>query len=140
MKIKQLLPTIEKLSDSNSKMVQETTFNPFNITTDWTLNSNLSFGEMSDVFCQEMENILSKLEKSMTSMIPSVFDRVMDGYTFNMLESYYKNAGFIPKIMMDEILEQIYFAAKKSSYGSFLDDFPLDKFMYKQYYNMTHRS
>lgn len=140
MKIKQIQPTIERLSDSNSKMVQETAFNPFNITTDWALNSNLSFGEMSDVFCEEIESLLSKLEKSMTSMIPSVFDKVMDGYTFNMLESYYKNAGYIPKIIMDEILEQIYFAAKKSSYVRFLDDFPLDKFVYKQYYNMTHRS
>lgn len=140
MKIKQIQPTIERLSDSNSKMVQETAFNPFNITTDWALNSNLSFGEMSDVFCEEIESLLSKLEKSMTSMIPSVFDKVMDGYTFNILESYYKNAGYIPKIIMDEILEQIYFAAKKSSYGRFLDDFPLDKFVYKQYYNMTHRS
>ena len=65
-------------------------------------------------------------------------DTVLCGYSFNMIESYYKNGGYVPKIMMDEILSQIFKAAQKTSAGNILTESYYEKFRYKMYHDLTH--
>ena len=64
-------------------------------------------------------------------------EEAISGYVFNMMESYYKNAGFIPKAISDVIIEQIYEAVKQTKYSSYLQN--LEQFKYKTYWAFTHR-
>lgn len=118
-----------RLSDRYSQMVEATSFNPFKITTDVRANQGLRFGNLIDVFKRELEELLSH-------GIP--VDTVLCGYSFNMIESYYKNGGYVPKIMMDEILSQIFKAAQKTSAGNILTESYYEKFRYKMYHDLTH--
>lgn len=118
-----------RLNDRYSQMVEATSFNPFKITTDVRANQGLRFGNLIDVFKRELEELLSH-------GIP--VDTVLCGYSFNMIESYYKNGGYVPKIMMDEILSQIFKAAQKTSAGNILTESYYEKFRYKMYHDLTH--
>ena len=118
-----------RLSDRYSQMVEATSFNPFKITTNVRANQGLRFGNLIDVFKRELEELLSH-------GIP--VDTVLCGYSFKMIESYYKNGGYVPKIMMDEILSQIFKAAQKTSAGNILTESYYEKFRYKMYHDLTH--
>ena len=118
--------------DRYSEMIRSASFNPFNLTTDRRLNQNLEFGDMVPIFKREINSSFPTFEKAGMPI-----EDAISGYVFNMMESYYKNAGFIPKAIFDVIIEQIYEAVKQTKYSSYLQD--LDQFKYKTYWAYTHR-
>lgn len=118
--------------DRYSEMVRTATFNPFKLTVNPLLNKDLQFGNMISIF-----------KKELCSTVPIMIGNgysakeAIEAYTFNMIESYYNNAGFVPKAMSDVIFEQIYEAAKQTIYASHICS--LDDFKYKLYWTFTHQ-
>ena len=49
---------------------------------------------------------------------------IVGRYVFQMIESYYNSAGYVPKVCVDEIMEQIHRSVQGTPYASALG--PLD--------------
>lgn len=128
--------TDDSLNDKYSRMVENTSFNPFNITTNRSANQNLRFDDLTEVFTNELNDIFCNFSSSISM---EIFDQMLSRYTFNMIESYYKNAGFVPKKIMDMIIEQVFKAAGKTICRRFWNANEFENFRYKMYYSLTHR-
>lgn len=81
--------TDDSLNDKYSRMVENTSFNPFNITTDRNANQNLRFGDLTEVFTNELNDIFNNFGPSISM---EIFDQILSGYTFNIIESYYNSS------------------------------------------------
>ena len=119
--------------DRYSEMIRQTSFNPFRLTVAPLYNSGLQFGDMVDVFKNELE---ISIERSQMVGIPVT--EAFSGYLFNRIEDYFNNAGFVPKVIADTIIEQVYAALRKTKYSHRIID-SLDDVKYVMYYNLTHR-
>jgi hypothetical protein len=126
--MKEIIPKYKE--DRYSEMVRNTSFNPFNITTDPSLNCNLTFGDLTDVFEKEIIDHMSSLH----GIVPT--NQIINGYIFNLIESYYKNAGYVPKAAMDIIIEQVFDALQRTPYCIYKD---IDQFKYNIYWGFTHK-
>ncbi len=128
---------MERTDDRFSKMVKNATFNPFNITCDPRFENRNKLPDLRDVFTRELTNTYNRLVdfneanniKALTSMVT--------GYTFNLVESYYNNAGYVPKNTLDEILEQVYDAIQQTGFKALR--WSLDDFKYNCYYGYLNR-
>lgn len=118
--------------DKYSEMIRSTNFNPFRLTVEPSLNRNLRLGNMVDIFKQELEDTIKRMEG-----FGMPIDEIIGGYIFNMIESYYNNAGYVPKVIVDDIIEQIYTAIKKSRYAYSITD--ISEMKYRMYWNLTHQ-
>lgn len=124
------------VKDSYSEMVRNTSFNPFNISLNAEDNENVQMGDMTSVFKQELNTIFFRVQAELDLKF---FVQILTGYAFNLLESWYNNAGMVPKKAMDEILRQVYEACTETSQSKYLERFSLDDFKYHLYYNLTHK-
>lgn len=120
------------LNDRYAKMVEQTSFNPFNITINPTLQNNPALPNLQDVFKRELRQTLSD---------PQILHHIgekqaIKSYVFNMAESYYNNAGYIPKNTLDEIVRQIYDACKELGSSKFSN---LDELKYEVYYMLLNK-
>ena len=131
-------PKSDSLSDKYAAIVDSTSFNPFKITTNPSLNQNLRFGDLTEVFKKEIEQTIQNTEGLGLLDKSFFYNTVLKGYTFNLLESYFNKAGYIPKLIMDMILKQIYNAAKQTSKAHYLNDISFDDYCYDMYYTLTH--
>ena len=120
------------VEDKYSDFIRNTSFNPFKLTTDPILNSNLEFGNLVAIFKSELEDLLSKVVD-----LGLPIDYMICGYIFNMIESYYNNAGYVPKAAADSIIEQVYSAIKQTKYSGHINS--LDQLKYTMYWNLTHK-
>lgn len=102
--------------DRFSKMIRETSFNPFNLTCDPAANKNLQFGDMVSIFKNELNSNLSNAKHYGMPL-----KEALKGYVFNMIESYYNNAGYVPKAAADIIIEQIYAALQQTPYSNCIE-------------------
>lgn len=127
-------PNDPRLNDQCSQMVKTTSFNPFKITLDYRANQNLQFGNLVSIFRQEMEDLIIKANHSHVMK-----DAILNGYCFNMLESYFQHGGYIPKLMMDEIISQVYQAIRLTSFREFFPSNMLEQFRYNMYFCLTHK-
>ena len=118
--------------DRYCEMVETTNFNPFKITTRLELNQGLMWQNMTEIFQREIENTLSN-----TIPMGMPADMAISAYAFEMIESYYNNGGYVPKAIVDAVIEEVYAAVKQSKYASYLDS--LEQFKYKLYYSLTHK-
>lgn len=128
-------PGLSMKTDKYSKIIDEATFNPFKITTDPRLNANLKLPEMTSVFRRELEDLFDKL--SGIDGGAKMWGNMLAGYAFSMIESYYKNAGYVPKVIMDQILEQIFNALRTSRYASRFSSVTLIDLKDKMYHDLT---
>lgn len=128
--------SVEKLSDKYAQIIAKASFNPFKITISPALNRGLKFSNLEHIFTSEMEQIMGRLRAS-GDLNDGTAVTVLLGYTFNIIESYYNHGGFVPKLMMDEILKQVYNAAKKTSCGKVFTEQLYEKFCYKMYHDLT---
>lgn len=117
--------------DQYSQMIRSTVFNPFRLTCESSLNANLKFGNMVDVFKQELARILPQARSYGMPL-----DQALSGYIFNMIESYYKNAGYVPKAIADSIIEQVYTAVKQTAFANIVDN--VNQLKDKTYWDLTH--
>lgn len=125
-----------QLSGSNSKdryaeMVDNASFNPFNITTDRALQNTSQLPDLKSVFINELSKSFSMLSEHMDEL------NILTSYIFNLAESYYNNAGYIPKNTLDEIIESVYSAYQSTIYYN--SSVTLDKIKYQIYYNLLNR-
>jgi hypothetical protein len=63
--------------------------------------------------------------------------QMASGYVFNLVESYYNNAGYVPKNSLDQILDQVYKAMQQTGFKSAFSS--LDDFKYYNYYGFLNR-
>jgi len=118
-------------SDKYSRMVANAMFNPFNITIDPSLQNATRLPDMTDVFRQELNNTFSHMRGYMDDM------KIVTSYIFNLAESYYNNAGYIPKNTLDEIIEAVYNALKQTPYRDAVSN--LDALKYNVYYSLLNK-
>ena len=124
------------IEDRYSEMVRNTSYNPFNISIEPEDNDNVQLGDLTTVFNQELNGLFSKVQAHLDI---ELFVHVLTGYTFNLIESWYNNAGMVPKKAMDEILRQVYEACSQTNQSHYLKKFSFDDFKYHLYYNLTHK-
>lgn len=118
--------------DQYSRMVESTDFNPFNVTTSKWLNSDLMWNDLTFVFKRELEIEIPR--GGMYGLKPR---RAFVAYAFNGIKSYYKNAGHVPKAIVDIILEEMYDALEQTRYADIVDS--LEDFKDEMYFVLTHR-
>ena len=117
-----------KIKDRYSVMVETTSFNPFNITTETRLQNPNRLPNLRPVFVKELSSMLNN--KVLTGIQND--QEIVKSYVFNLVESYYNNAGYVPKNTLDEILSEVYKALQAISRESI---FPSeDNLKYQMYY------
>lgn len=117
--------------DKYSDMIRTASYNPFHLTCDPIANSNLKFGNMVNVFKNELNSGLSKAKQ-----VGMPLHSALIGYVFNMIESYYNNAGYVPKAVADIIIEQIYSALQQTIYANCIES--VERLKYEMYWSFTH--
>lgn len=129
VKIEYILDPSIKLDDRYTKMVINATFNPFNITCEEHLQATINLPDnFKEVFTKELNEIYLKI-----SHVQGFNKKdIVKGYAFNLVESYYNNAGYVPKNALDQILEQVYGAILKTNFREEFET--LDDFKYECYY------
>lgn len=95
-----------KIIDRYSAMIENSSFNPFNLTVEPSLQNTQRLPDMIGVFQRELSSLLCN---ELLQQVQSPKDMVK-GYIFNLVESYYNNAGYVPKNTLDEIFSQCYTA------------------------------
>lgn len=115
-------------NDRYATMINQSTFNPFNLTTNPALQNPNKLPNFLPVFMKELSSMLNN---DILRGVQSEQD-IVKGYVFNLVESYYKNAGYVPKNTLDEILSDVYTALERIRKESI---FPIeDNFKYQMYY------
>lgn len=122
-----------KTEDRYTKMVKNATFNPFNITCDPNLQNTTNVPDFRSVFARELQNLGDKV-----AHVPG-YDckNLVAGYAFELVESYYQNAGYVPQNSLDQILEQVYDALQLTSLCLVFPSF--DAFKYYCYYGYLNK-
>ena len=124
------------IEDKYTDMVKNAAFNPFKITCDPHLQNAQKVPNIISVLEKELSEVYSKLS-SMGQTSQENLVRMAKGYAFNLVESYYKNAGYVPKNSLDQILEQVYLAMRRTGFKNAFSS--QDDFMYKCYYSFLNR-
>ena len=118
--------------DRYSVMVKNATFNPFNITCDPRFQNENKMPDYRAVFTRELKNSYNRLVSFNESNNQKALTSMVTGYTFNLVKSYYNNAGYVPKNTLDELLEQVYDAIQQTGFRAL--GWSLDDFKYNCYY------
>lgn len=129
--INAMLAKANSSTDKYTEMVNNATFNPFNITTDPAFRNPNKLPDLTSVFMNELSRSFSMLKDHMDEK------SILSSYIFNMAESYYKNAGYIPKDTLDEIIASVYSAYNNISYYN--SSITLDDIKYKVYFSLLNR-
>jgi hypothetical protein len=121
--------------DRFTNMVNNATFNPFNITCDSRYQNTQPLPNMVSLFAKELNDLCHRL--NVLNFGRQKIQMMVKGYVFNLVESYYKNAGYVPKNALDQILEQVYDAMQQTDFKSAFSS--LDDFKYHNYYGFLNR-
>lgn len=121
--------------DRFTSMVNNATFNPFNITCDSNYQNPQPLPNMESIFAKELNDLSNQLK--VWNRDKREVQMMVKGYVFNLVESYYKNAGYVPKNALDQILEQVYNAMKQTGFRSAFSS--LEDFKYHNYYGFLNR-
>lgn len=131
--IEPVRPVTLNRKDKYVEMIENASFNPFHITCDANLQPKQKMPDIRSVFRKELNDLYVKVRD-----IPN-FDTksIIIGYTFNLVESYYNNAGYVPKEALDQILEQVYDAMQMTNLNNVFPSF--DSLKYTCYYGYLHK-
>lgn len=118
----------EESKDRYAEMIEKSTFNPFNLTTEPQFQNPNRLPNLRPVFIRELTSMLNN------SMLRSIQSdqEIVKSYVFNLVESYYNNAGYVPKNTLDEILSEVYMALKEMNRESIFPS--LDTLKYQMYF------
>lgn len=124
--------SIAQVEDKYTQMVKTATFNPFKITCEPNLQNMQQLPDLREVFKKELNDF------SQIAMRDDVVKKnIVSGYTFNLVESYYNNAGYVPMNSLNQILEQVYEAMQQTVFRNAFTS--LDDFKYRCYYGYLHK-
>ena len=87
--------------DAFSHIVEEAEYNPFGITNDPSLQRFPPLPDMHDTFRAELLRIYE-----MRNLHGMGATEIFVSYVYNLVESFYKVAGYVPKNTVDAIIEQ----------------------------------
>ena len=119
--------------DKYTKMVKTATFNPFKIICEPNLQNTQQLPDLKNVFRQELNNLCSQIGMQDNAAQKDI----VSGYTFNLVESYYNNAGYVPMNSLNQILEQVYEAMQQTGFRNAFSS--LDDFKYQCYYSYLNQ-
>lgn len=126
-----------KIPDRYEEMVKNATFNPFKITLSPQFQNSQQLPDFREVFTNELNDLYSKLSM-MKDEIPHKFKvDMVSGYMFNLVESYFKNAGYVPFNTLNQMIEQVFEAVQKTGFKNTFST--LDDFKYNCYYGYLNR-
>ncbi len=102
---------IEKLSNKECRKPSDprkaphkvVTYNPYNITEDLNLSQGCAIPDITEVFAKDL---IPKLFSD-TNRSPNKTTEIVVSYTIEMIKSYYNNAGYVPMVIVDQIVGQI---------------------------------
>jgi tetratricopeptide (TPR) repeat protein len=120
------------LHDKYALMVKKSMFNPFKISVEPSMQNANHLPNYVDVFKRELNDSLSNV----TIKQALGEERIITSYIFNLVESYYNNAGYVPKNTIDEIIDQVYTALKQLSNTCFKD---IESLKYKVYFSFLNK-
>ena len=118
--------------DAFTHLVEEAEYNPFMITTEPTLQNFPPLPNLINDFRLDILNLCNKSELRHISRI-----QILTNYVYNLIESYYKDAGYVPKNTVDAIIEQCYQAIKATEHGWYIPS--LDEMKFKVYSLLFHK-
>jgi hypothetical protein len=118
--------------DAFTHLVEEAEYNPFMITTEPTLQNFPPLPNLINDFRLDILNLCNKSELRHISRI-----QILTNYVYNLIESYYKDAGYVPKNTVDAITEQCYQAIKATEHGWYIPS--LDEMKFKVYSLLFHK-
>ena len=121
--------------DKYYQIINNARYNPFKITTNPILNSNCTLTDLTHIIKKEIEDLYDMIGRKLHS--PKEWMEYLSSYIFSLLESYYKNAGYIPKVMMDEIIKQVFNALTASRYAAKFASLSLIDLKDMMYYALT---
>ena len=119
----------KKRNDKCIEMLNTATFNPFNLTKE---NPSHTIPNIEHVFRRELESQLNNA--LMTQAMGE--KNIIKGYVFNLVESYYNNAGYVPSNILDEIIRQVFSALKSIGHSNVFGSY--EKLRYEMYYCFLH--
>ena len=122
--------------DKYAKMVKDATFNPFQITCDPRLQNTQSLPDLRSTFASELSDLYNKLN-SFGGTTNDRLRQMASGYVFNLVESYYNNAGYVPKNSLDQIIDQVFESMQQTGFRNAFSS--LDDFKYKCYFAFLNR-
>ena len=130
-----LMASYSSSGDRYTNMVNNATFNPFKITCDPRYQNSQNLPNLQATFSKELNDLYQKLGTA--NINRQILVQMSTGYVFNLVESYYNNAGYVPKNSLDQILEQVYNAMQHTGFISAFSS--LDDFKYNCYYGFLNR-
>jgi len=119
-------------NDKYSQMIDNAVFNPFKLTTASQLQVTQNLPDLVNVFKGELQNYAHN------AMIRQLQDdkTIVKSYVFNLIESYYNNAGYVPQNALDQVLDQVYKAMQNTDFKNTFRSF--DNFKYEIYYSFLN--
>lgn len=117
--------------DKYSLLVESASNNPYNITNNRLLNDKITWMNMTNYFKNELESLLLSCKDrgvSETNMVVT--------YVNTSIKSWYDNAGYVPKAIVDAIIEETYAALQQTRYANIIND--LDSLKEKVYRTLIH--
>ena len=117
--------------DKYCVMVDTSDYNPFNIITDEQLNKGHIWSSMIDDFEKELMEIMPRcIQKGIN------LNKGIHAYIFNLVETIFNSKGYVPKVLVDAIINDVYSAVLRTPYSFYIED--IDNMKYAVYYNFTH--
>lgn len=118
--------------DKYCAMVDTADYNPFNIVTDEQMNEGYTWSSMIDDFEKELMEIIPRCIQNGMNL-----ESVIPAYIFNHVETIFNSQGYVPKVLVDAIINDVYSAVLRTPYSIFIED--IENIKYAVYYNFTHR-
>ncbi len=119
-------------NDKFCVMVDKADYNPFNIVTDEQMNEGYTWSSMIDSYEKDLKEILSPCIQNGMNL-----ESVISAYIFNHVETIFNSKGFVPKVLIDAIINDVYSAIQRTPYAGLFKDIEIIK--YDVYYNFTNR-
>ncbi len=112
-------------------MIETTSFNPLKIDTDTQLNEGIVWCDLVDDFEKEIRAFMPRyLQGGMN------IRTVIQVMALEHAEILLKRLGFVPKVLVDAIIDDIYAAVLRTPYSDYLED--IESLKYSVYYSFTH--
>ena len=118
--------------DKYCAMIETSDYNPLNIDIDAQMNEGIVWRSMVDDFEKKVMELMPRgIQTGMN------IRTVIQALVFDHVETIFNRLGFVPKVMIDAIIDDIYTAVLLTPYSDFLDD--IEDIKYAVYYSFTHR-
>lgn len=117
-------------TDRCLEMLSNPQINPFNIT---KADLSHTIPNIEHVFRREL------LESFDNSLLVEALGikSIIKSYVFNMVESYYNNAGYVPSNIVDEIVKQVYSSISNTPQIKEVGTY--EELRYEMYYSFLHK-